>query len=230
MQKPIYSLFIFIAVLLAACSMPAVLDRSPASTPSQTTVATPKVFIQDVQGSEPSPATEPTKLPSPTKVIAPKPTHTPIVASQPVDIYPFVLQAGTPTFTSNFIDLEASCDWMGVGGQVFDRNDKPVTGLVAEVGGSLEDKVILSLALTGGSTILGPGGYVVKLTDQPIASENTLWIQLFDLGGAPLSEKIYFSTFADSAKCEKNLVIINFRELGSQNLEYYFPSIFKNGK
>ena len=46
-----------------------------------------------------------------------------------------------------------------------------------------------------------------KLAAKPIASTGTLWVQLFDNNGKPLTDKIYFDTFDD---CAKNLVMIVF--------------------
>jgi hypothetical protein len=40
---------------------------------------------------------------------------------------PYRLQAGTPRFMANFIQPEAGCNWMGVGGQAFNLGGQPVT-------------------------------------------------------------------------------------------------------
>jgi hypothetical protein len=118
---------------------------------------------------------------------------------------------------------------MGVAGQVFDQDEKPIERLVVEVAGNLGEEPILSLALTGGSAILGPGGYVITLADQPIASTGSLWVQLFDLNGNPQSEKITFNTFDPGAECSNNLIVINFNEIGLPMNQYYLPVILKSG-
>ncbi len=232
MNKRLY-IFVVIALLLTACSLPTGVNQSPLPATVQLPDQTPTTVAQEIvelEPAAPSVTTPAQPSPTPVKVLAPKPSPTVEITSQIPEEYRFVLQAGTPAFTANFADLDAGCNWMGVGGQVFSRNDEPVNGLITEVGGLLDGNTILSLALTGGSPVLGPGGFTVKLADQPIASENALWIQLFDLAGIPLSEKIYFSTFAASEGCEKNLVIVNFREAGLKSLDYFLPSVFKNGK
>ncbi len=226
-------IFVLITLLLTACSIPTGSIQSPVPATLQIPDQTPTAVVQEMlepEPTSPSVATPTQPSPTPVKMIAPKPSPTIKSATQIPEEYRYILQVGTPAFTANFADLDAGCNWMGVGGQVFSKNDEPVSGLITEVGGYLDGNLILSLALTGGSPVLGPGGFIVKLADQPIASEGALWIQLFDLTGIPLSEKIYFSTFAGNEGCEKNLVIVNYREVGLEGLDYFLPSVFKNGK
>ena len=64
--------------------------------------------------------------------------------------------------------------------------------------------------MTGTAPEYGKGGYEFVLADQPIASTNTLWIQLLDQADLPLSDKIYFSTYDT---CEQNLILINFQQV-----------------
>jgi hypothetical protein len=55
----------------------------------------------------------------------------------------------------------------------------------------------------------GPGGFELQFAESPAATEDQIWVQLFDLGGAPLSEKIFVATYDD---CQKNLILLNFIE------------------
>jgi hypothetical protein len=227
------NLLIVITLLLTACSLPTGITQSPLQATVQLPDQIPTSVVEEIVEPEPAAPSVTTPVqpsPTPLKMLAPKPSPTVEIITQPVEEYRYILQAGTPAFTANFAELDAGCNWMGIGGQVFSKNDEPVDGLIAEVGGSLAESTILSLALTGGSAVLGPGGYIVKLSDQPIASESSLWIQLFDLGGTPMSERVYFSTFAGDEACEKNLVIVNFREAGLGDFDYFLPSVYKNGK
>jgi hypothetical protein len=155
---------------------------------------------------------------------SPVPTQIP----SPTPFYLYFVQSGTPAQTSNFVNPSAACDWMGIGGQVFGRDDKPVSGLIVEVGGTLDSEPILVLALTGASSVLGPGGFEITLADKTIASQQTLWLQLYDLNGMPQSEKISFDTVSGEGSCDKNLIIINFSEIGTSTLDYFFPYIFKD--
>jgi hypothetical protein len=100
-------------------------------------------------------------------------------------------------------------------------NAEPVTGLVVEIGGSLNGIPVQALGITGGATMLGPGGYEITLGNRPVASEGALWIQLYDVDGTPLSNKIIINTFGN---CERNLILVNFSEVTSTtSLSYYFP-------
>lgn len=120
------------------------------------------------------------------------------------------LQPGSPMEMSNFIHQEAGCDWMGVGGQIFDLYGNPVTNLVVNLEGSLDGKKIDLISLTGGTLNLGPGGYEFKLADRPKESDQTLQLTLYDAHGIPLSYPVYFST---SESCEKNFVLVNFMQM-----------------
>jgi hypothetical protein len=125
---------------------------------------------------------------------------------------------------TNFIQPAAGCNWMGVGGQAFDLRGQPVSSLVVEVGGTLAGADVFHLELTGNETDLGPGGYLIVLSNRPIASIGSMWILLYDLDGQPLSNKIYFSTSQD---CASNLILINFVEVNPNFApRVYFPIIY----
>jgi hypothetical protein len=142
----------------------------------------------------------------------------------PTEQMPYRLQPGTPRAIANFIQPDAGCNWMGVGGQAFDIHGQPVTFLVVEVGGTLAGADVFHLELTGNQTKLGPGGYLVTLSNRPIASSGSLWILLYDLAGQPLSNKIYFST---SQECDSNFILINFVEANPNLIpRMYFPIIY----
>jgi hypothetical protein len=230
MYKPLYLLFAVMVIVLGACSLPASVDPiAPTATlspsavsPSDVPTEEPVLELRATQGvSETA-----TILPTETQE-AQEPTPTIEATAQLEAKYRYSLQIGTPVQTANFLLPEAGCDWMGVGGQVFSRNDRPIGGLIVEVGGTLDGLPVLYLSMTGDSTALGPGGYEIKLADQPVASQGTLWLQLHDLNGTPQSERIYFDTYSGEGECENNLIIINFRELRTEPLDYYLPSIFR---
>ena len=133
---------------------------------------------------------------------------------EPVGGMPVVLHDGNPQYipaTSFHPDL--GCSWMGVAGQVIDVNGAPVQGLIVEVGGTLAGKNIGNptiLQATGLAIAYGDAGYEVKLADEPLESTHTLWVQVLDQAGLPLSDKIYFDTYQD---CDKNLIIIYFKQV-----------------
>jgi hypothetical protein len=159
--------------------------------------------------------------PEPSVTYTPGPTATPLVTDTPISGtasitvtpggYSFALQSGSPSAIQNIYFPEAGCSWMGVGGQALDLTGAPVIGLIVQLGGSLEGRTLdTKLSLTGTATQLGPGGFLFELADHPIASDDTLWIQLNDQAGLPLSDKILFDTFSE---CEKNQIIIYLKQV-----------------
>jgi hypothetical protein len=61
--------------------------------------------------------------------------------------------------------------------------------------------------MTGMETNIGEGGYEITLADHPVDSRGTLWMQIVDDKGNPLSERISFDTIND---CDQNFILINF--------------------
>lgn len=111
---------------------------------------------------------------------------------------------------SNFAHPEEGCGWLGIAGQIFDRKGEVVKDVVVKAGGTLNGEPILnSLSMPGAAKAYGPGGYELVLSDDPLDSEEEVWIQLFDLSSHPLSEKTYLTTYA---ACDKNLILLNFIE------------------
>jgi hypothetical protein len=117
----------------------------------------------------------------------------------------YVPQTGTPTAISNFVNPQAGCNWVGVGGQIFKKSGAPDTGLVVRISGTLEGRPINVSAVSGSSLQFGPGGYDLALGNHPAAGD-TLWLQLTDLAGRPKSGEIRVPTFGT---CNKNLTVIN---------------------
>lgn len=124
-------------------------------------------------------------------------------------IYRFALREGSPTAISNIYHPELGCNWMGVGGQALDMSGAPLIGLIVRIGGILPGVTLPDplISLTGVALNYGRAGYEFTLADHPIASLGSLWIQLLDQSGLPLSEQVFFETY-DS--CNKNLIIMDF--------------------
>ncbi len=112
---------------------------------------------------------------------------------------------------------------MGIGGQVFNLEGQAVSGLVVQVGGVLSGAEFLSLGLTGNSPALGEGGYEVKLADHPVATKDTLWVQLFDVSGNPLSKITFIETYD---VCDRSFILLNFTEIRSTTgAPTYLPAV-----
>jgi hypothetical protein len=137
-----------------------------------------------------------------------------------------VPQYGSPSWVPNFARPEAGCNWIGVAGQIFDLNMDPMPALVVELGGTLDGKNISLLALTATVSVYGPGGYEFSLSEKPIESNGTIWVQVHDVDGQPLSEKYTFATYSE---CSKNLVVFNFVEIDPNRviLNFFLPFVGK---
>lgn len=177
----------------------------PATLGAPTITHTPEIFLPPTW--TPLPSRTPSSTPAPTDT--PLPTATPAETEVSTTSEPFVPQDGSPVLTPNIAnDLE--CQWMGVGGQVFDINGEPIQGLGVHLEGTLSGTNIELDTLSGSAPSLGPAGYVFNLADAPIASDDTLWIQLNDTAGVTLSEQVFFDT---SDSCDENFVLINWNQV-----------------
>ncbi len=146
-----------------------------------------------------------TPIPSPTGFSLVPPTKTPIPTATPKA--PF---SGTwNPIQSTIIHPEAACNWFGVGGTVVDSNNSDVIGMVVRLVGTLDGKRIEMTQVSGVTPAYGKSGFEFFLGTQPAASNGTLYVQLLDLAGLPLSENVYIDTYTD---CKKNLILIRFKK------------------
>jgi hypothetical protein len=226
-------------VWLVGCTLPVSLDLgiiedAPVS-------ATPPESAPQPEPALPDPATVPAESATSTAELAlpsagadlpvePSAAISTTLASAPSVPRPvFAPQSGTPVATANFVQPQAACAWMGVAGQVFYPDGVPATTLVVEVTGSLAGKPVLQLALTGNSPVLGPGGFELQLASSPQASQGTLTVQIFDLLGTALSDKIAFDTYSGADACSRNLILINFSALRSDAVyEHILPLLYQS--
>lgn len=155
-----------------------------------------------------TPTETPTPVP-PTSTFTPTPTETlPPTETPPVSAYRYLLR-GTPVVLSGqVIHPDEGCK-LWVAGQAFDLKGSPVVGITVQLGGVL-DKPIYLLSLTGTALQYGQGGYEFILAEQAVDSKGSVWVQLLDQEGLPLSPRVTFDTFAD---CEKNLILVNFKQV-----------------
>jgi hypothetical protein len=187
--------------------------RLPTETPTDIVYPLPPTWTVTLT---PVPSATWTPLPSatlpatPTPItITPSPTTSPSPLTPPVGGYSFEVRKGNPKAIPNIYHPELDCNWMGVGGQVIDMSNAPVTGLIIQLGGGLPGVRIPenTMSLTGLALSYGRSGYEFKLSDLPIPSKGVLWVQLLNQSGGPLSDKVYFDTYDN---CDQNLIIIDF--------------------
>src|SRR4030066_1569242 len=123
-------------------------------------------------------------------------------ATQPPGGFAFEVQDGSPSaIAGTTFHPNSGCDWSGVAGQATSLNGEAVRGLFVQLGGSLPGiESVDKLAMTGLAAQYGPGGYEFTLANSLQATSGTLWIQLLDQQNLPISNRVYFDTYAD---CEK---------------------------
>ncbi|MFQ5406929.1 MAG: hypothetical protein ACE5FI_00715 [Anaerolineales bacterium] len=167
-------------------------ESTVTSTPSKTATPTETATLEPGADTPTPTATGPT--PTPSATVAPTNTLSP---------FQFTLQADGIQYTRNFVYPELDCNWMGIAGQVFDLNNKPLIGNLVhlEGGGFSVD------AITGTKSEYGPGGYEHILDSTPKDTTDEYVVQLLDPTGAALSDQIVVPTFAD---CNRNLILVNF--------------------
>lgn len=219
MRSRFIVVFILGILLISACNLVEIGGESTAIPTSEDNhTPLPTSPTGDGPGME-TPTLEETtdSEPAPTETVSITPTATMVPTPTPH----FVVQPGTPIGTVNIVKPDTSCNWIGIGGQVFGQDGVPVDGLIVEVGGSISGNEISQLAITGNAPILGPGGYLFELGDMPISSDGTVWLQLYS-DGVPQSEKIFLTTYAE---CERNLLLVNFTE--STAVQVRLPIIIK---
>jgi hypothetical protein len=110
---------------------------------------------------------------------------------------------------STIIHPEFACNWAGIGGTVVDSNNSDIIGTVVVLRGFLDGKTIDFTTVTGINKEYGQSGYEFVLGNAPVASNKTMYVQLVDQSGIPLSNKVEVVT---SAECTKNLVIVRFKK------------------
>jgi hypothetical protein len=118
------------------------------------------------------------------------------------------------TATISYQDSSAygkSCDTLLVGGWVKDAGNNPVIGMIVKLGGAIGGKTLNPpiVKLTGIAPAYGPSGFEFDLGMAPVASSNTLWVQLYDQGGTPVSSQVPLTTEKD---CKKDLVFVGFQQ------------------
>jgi len=125
-------------------------------------------------------------------------------------LYTFALQAAPSAVSSVTFKASTGCIWQGIAGQVVDMQGKHLPSIGIVLKGTYDGKTVEIHSLSGTHTEYGDSGYEFQLGATPIASAGLLSIQLVDPSGLPLSDQVIFDTYS---ACDKNLVLINFRQV-----------------
>ncbi len=136
------------------------------------------------------------------------PNATPNAGTPEVNsLYAFAVQGQVNAIDGTVIDQNHGCNWMGVAGRIQDADGSPITGIQVHLVGYIGGRTRDLLTLSGTGQAFGPGGYEFTLGSQPLGTVDSVWIQLVEQNGLPLSARVRFSTYED---CSRNLIVINF--------------------
>ncbi len=183
--------------------IPTITSTFPPATPSRTSTAPPTITptITSTPTSTPTftpqPTSSPTRVIPPTSVIPAAPTNT----RSP---FPFTKSVDSPIYLRNFAN-DAGCNWMGLAGEVYDREGNPAAVDAYQV--HVWESGINNRVPVGGATAYGSAGWEQFLFDSPVARNYN--VQLETTNGTPVSQ-VY--QIASSANCDGNLIYIIFEQ------------------
>lgn len=162
----------------------------------------------------------PTATHTPDQSTPPTPTVTPQLATADPSLitpgsgtatrrapYPFATQSTPVPLNAALFNPNHGCNWTGIAGQITDLNGNPIVGIQVRLVGIFNKKYLDYLTLSGTAPIYGPSGYEFTLGEQPLQTNESVWLQLVEVNGIPLSERVYIKTYAE---CDKNLLLLNF--------------------
>jgi hypothetical protein len=170
----------------------------------------------------------PTETPYIPPTNTPLPTFTPVFTQTPFSLVPptaTLKPSSTPKpsatpkapyyakveyIASSKYRPEFGCNWLGVAGIVLDKNGAHHIYVQVLLIGALGSESINNITVSGTAPqYYGASGFEFQLATTPKDSSKTLYLQLRDQGGMPLSENIYINTYNS---CDKNMVFVTFRE------------------
>lgn len=177
--------------------------RTPELSPTPTQTPTPEPTV--------TPTVTPTATPQPT-IVAATPVTTPptLTPTDAYSNYPFVVYGEITSIEAALMHPAEGCNWQGIAGQVFNTKGAPILYTGVQIGGRFNGRQISEIILTGYGPDYVQYGYEYKLADQPVASDNTLWVRLVDQANLPLSDKVYLKMEGD---CAHNLILLNFKQV-----------------
>lgn len=139
------------------------------------------------------------------------PTLTPTVTPSPtLELMPFILIGEPELMSSALLRPSLGCEWLIIAGQVWDLQDAPVRGMTLHLFGELDGYEIDRFSLTGSATTYGESGYEFTLENVLVDSQDSIFIQLVDSNGIPVSHPYELETYND---CQKNLILVNFKQV-----------------
>ena len=189
----------------------------PSATATTVATNTPEPSWTPRPTRTPMPTETPRNSPTPSRIPGPTPTFPPTWTPVPTpgtppptrSNYPFALKDNEIIYRQYFFSSE--CDWLGIAGEVLDKEGNPIPGLpVVLNGGGLQNIITYS----GYAPDYGESGWEHFLDNK--VKEGDFIVQLYNNQGQPVSDQIQVRTRAD---CRGNLIMVIF-EL---NWDEYVP-------
>jgi len=154
----------------------------------------------------------PTSTPFPTPAESPTPAVTTTFTPIPAAALPATMTFTPAAFAFTLVDSgieyvahENGCDWLGIAGNATDLQGEGLEDYGVRVRSQAGD--LNATVTTGTAPDFGPGGYELKLGDQPQLAPYI--VQLLNPAGNPVSEEYLVVT---SDQCDQNIVIVNFTQ------------------
>jgi hypothetical protein len=147
------------------------------------------------------PPATPTRTPTPTPTDTPTPGPSPTVTRTRAP-FPYTKTDDSPFYLQNFANT-AGCNWMGIAGEVLNREGQPVPSGQFRV--HVWDSGVDERVPVGGAPAYGPSGWEQFLFDSPVVRDYN--VQLETTGGTAVSQ-VY--RVQSRASCNQNLIILNF--------------------
>lgn len=124
--------------------------------------------------------------------------------------------SATVTYISSTIMYpDLGCNFLGIGGTITDASGADIPQQVIALAGTFNGKTVFFPTVSGIVPAYGRSGFefnlgsLLHLTTVPVASTGTLYLQVLDQSGLPMSDNIYINTYTD---CSKNLVLVRFKK------------------
>ncbi|HOR78704.1 MAG TPA: hypothetical protein PLG04_07915 [Anaerolineaceae bacterium] len=203
-------MIVILLVLLGALDiLPPLFRAAPVVNPTDT--PTPGATVTTPAQATFTRTAPPTQTPPPTATATltatPSPSPTPTATKKPM---PFVMRGTPEALTHILIHPQYACeDYLFIGGQVWDLQDAPLTGLIVHLGGSYGGASVDLDSETGSALVYGESGYEFALENKQIA-EDQLFIELRNAEGELLSEPTFLTI---SPECDSNLIIVNYKQV-----------------
>ena len=168
------------------------------ATPSPTATLASSAVVQDVTAT-----LQPTELstPSATATLTQTPT---------LEQMPFIPFGDPELLSSDLLLPNLGCDWLVIAGEVWDLKGEPVIGLTLHLFGEIGGVEVDQQVVSGSAITYGESGYEFRLEGLVVNSWDTLYLQLVDTNGLPLSNPYGLRTYDD---CQMNMILINLKQV-----------------